>query len=247
MFPCIDHGSSFVPVRVQCRFHAGAGRVWAGTMRVGVEAGWQYLVWASVRVTRTLCRAGAGQQLWPRGGCGAEISARAEVYIHCQAVISPSPVTSSTPRWWRFFCTYFFFGSFATCNWKLSWKLQPLTRRFLLFYHFTHVTVSFFLLVRGRPHHIRKQIPLPAPPPSSATLKAYLVIMYNTDILWFKPGAFSQETSVPLPWAPPFLWARWSPWRQSQMSCEVPLSWVYRSAPLWRACGLPVKTKQKLP
>ncbi len=67
-------------VRVQCGFHAGAGRMRAGTMWSGAGAGWQYLVRAAGRVTRTLCGAGAGQQQWPRGGCESEISARADVY-----------------------------------------------------------------------------------------------------------------------------------------------------------------------
>ena len=68
-------------LRVQCGFHACAGRVWAGTMRGRAGAGWQYLVRAAGRVTRTLCGAGTGHflQLWPRGGCGSEISARAEL------------------------------------------------------------------------------------------------------------------------------------------------------------------------
>ena len=66
MFSYIGRGSSFVSCAVQCGFHAGAGRVRAGTMRCGAGAGWQYLVRAAGRVvTRTLCGAGAGH------GCGA--------------------------------------------------------------------------------------------------------------------------------------------------------------------------------
>ena len=55
------------PVRVQCGFHAGAGWLQAGTMRGRAGAGWQYLVRAARRVTHTLCRVGAGQQLYGRG------------------------------------------------------------------------------------------------------------------------------------------------------------------------------------
>ena len=66
-----SYGSSLFHARVQCRFHAGAGRVQAGTMRVRVGAGWQY----------DSAGCGAGYLHLVRGGCGSTAMAAGRVRV----------------------------------------------------------------------------------------------------------------------------------------------------------------------
>ncbi len=89
--------AGFMRLRGRCGLApCEAGRCRLAISSAGCGAGYLHLLRGGL-LTRTLCGVGAGQQLWPWGGCGSEISAHAELY-GLQGVQNQILHVCSTPR-----------------------------------------------------------------------------------------------------------------------------------------------------